>query len=94
MPPRSKGRTGRPWLRIRATVIANSDVCCICGQPVDKTLKKPDPMSPSVDHIDPLSRGGAEHDPANLRLAHYGCNSRKGNRENPLTGLGRQSRRW
>jgi 5-methylcytosine-specific restriction endonuclease McrA len=33
----------------------------------------------TVDHIIPLSKGGA-HAVANLQLAHLACNIRKGNR--------------
>lgn len=35
------------------------------------------PMSASVDHIVPLSRGG-EHSMANVQCAHLSCNSSKG----------------
>jgi 5-methylcytosine-specific restriction endonuclease McrA len=34
-------------------------------------------MSPTLDHVVPLVAGGL-HDPANVRLAHLTCNSRKG----------------
>lgn len=34
-------------------------------------------MSVSLDHVVPLSQGGA-HDPANVQLAHLTCNVRKG----------------
>jgi 5-methylcytosine-specific restriction endonuclease McrA len=30
-----------------------------------------------LDHIVPLSRGGT-HEPSNVQLAHYGCNSKRG----------------
>lgn len=33
----------------------------------------------SLDHIVPQSRGGS-HDPSNLRMAHVGCNARRGDR--------------
>jgi 5-methylcytosine-specific restriction endonuclease McrA len=54
-------------------------VCGICDQPIDRTLKHPDPNSVSLDHIQPLSLGG-EHSRANTRAAHLGCNVRRGNR--------------
>ena len=78
--PRSKGRTGRPWRRVRARVIRTETHCWICGQPVDKTLVWPDPMSATADHVDPLALGGAERQRGNLRLAHAGCNIRRGTR--------------
>lgn len=36
---------------------------------------------PSIDHVKPLSKGG-EHSWKNVRLAHYSCNIKKGNRLN------------
>jgi 5-methylcytosine-specific restriction endonuclease McrA len=51
--------------------------CGICSQSIDPSLKWPDPMSPSIDHIVPLFRGGA-HSPANCQASHLRCNVRKG----------------
>ena len=80
------GRTGRPWRRIRAQILAASDTCWLCGNRGADT----------VDHIIPLSRGGAGNDPANLRPAHKSCNSRRGAKMSwkapPETE--RQSRQW
>lgn len=53
--------------------------CNICSLPIDMTLKYPDPMSRSVDHIIPRSLGGTEA-LENLALAHFSCNSRKQNK--------------
>lgn len=48
--------------------------CAICGKPIDYTLKWPDPMSPTADHLVP-------GDPKSLlRPAHARCNSSRGNR--------------
>lgn len=57
-------------------ILATQSICGICGQPVDKTLKYPDPMSPTVDHIIPCSRGGSDG-LENLQLAHRKCNRMK-----------------
>ena len=54
-------------------------VCGLCSAPVDRNLTWPDPLSPSLDHILPLSLGG-HHTMANVQLAHLSCNVRKGNR--------------
>lgn len=54
-------------------------VCGICALPVDRALSYPDPMSPSLDHVKPLSLGG-HHVMGNVQLAHLSCNIRKGNR--------------
>lgn len=52
-------------------------VCGVCRESVDAALRWPDPMSPSLDHIVPLSRDGA-HVRLNVQLAHLSCNVRKG----------------
>ena len=53
-------------------ILATQSICGICGMPVDKSLKYPHPMSPSVDHIIPCARGGSD-DLDNLQLAHRKC---------------------
>ena len=55
-------------------------ICAICGRPVDMSLKSPDPMSPSVDHIIPINKGGHPSDINNLQLAHRACNRMKSDR--------------
>lgn len=57
-------------------ILATQSICGICGKPVDKTLKYPHPMSPTVDHIIPCNRGGSD-DLENLQLAHRSCNRQK-----------------
>lgn len=54
-------------------------LCGLCMTPVDPESAWPDPMSPSLDHILPLSRGGT-HTYENVQLAHLTCNVSKGNR--------------
>ncbi|MGW4102294.1 HNH endonuclease [Streptomyces sp. NPDC004976] len=51
--------------------------CHVCGQAVDVSLPYNDRMAPTRDHIVPRRAGGS-HDPSNLKLAHRGCNSRRG----------------
>lgn len=51
-------------------------ICQLCGEPVDPTVKAPDRRSASIDHVVPLSLGG-DDTPANVQLAHFGCNSAK-----------------
>lgn len=53
--------------------------CRICGDPIPKDAKSPDPLSASVDHRIPLSRGG-EHSYSNCQASHLRCNVSKGNR--------------
>jgi 5-methylcytosine-specific restriction endonuclease McrA len=54
-------------------------LCGLCALPLDRTLVWPDPKSPSIDHIKPLSRGGA-HEQSNCQWACLDCNLRKGAR--------------
>lgn len=61
----------------RRKILATQDICGICGKPVDKTIRYPHPMSASVDHIIPVSRGGHPSDINNLQLAHRCCNRAK-----------------
>jgi 5-methylcytosine-specific restriction endonuclease McrA len=67
---RSRGHHGRPWKRVRAEVLRASDVCWICGKG----------GATSVDHVVPVSLDPSRAlDPTNLRPAHLGCNSARGN---------------
>ena len=52
-------------------------VCGICDEPVDRALAWPNPLSVSLDHIVPVSQGGA-HSRENAQCAHLSCNVRKG----------------
>lgn len=54
-------------------------MCGICGEEIDPTLGYPEPYSVSLDHIDPVSAGGA-HTEENVRAAHLICNIVRGNR--------------
>lgn len=58
-------------------ILATQSVCGICGRPVDMTLKAPHPMSPCIDHIIPINKGGHPSDIENLQLAHWSCNRNK-----------------
>ena len=64
-------------------IIATQSVCAICGAPVDKRLKFPNPYSATIDHIIPLSRGGDPTALDNMQLAHMKCNRAKSNKTIP-----------
>lgn len=82
---RNPGRTGRPWRRARNAVLADNDVCWLCGKP----------GATSVDHVIPLNKGGPELDPANLRPAHISCNTSRKDKLVPPTRKHRTgSRDW
>lgn len=83
MPPKRIDRAPghRPAFEAaRRKILATQDICGICGKPVDKTLRSPHPMSATVDHIIPVSKGGHPSDLSNLQLAHRSCNREKSNK--------------
>lgn len=63
---------------LRKKVFATQEVCGICGRPVDKTLPAGTPLSPELDEIVPIARGGSAYDIDNLQLVHRLCNQKKG----------------
>lgn len=63
--------------RNKKKIFATQTVCGICGKPVDFSLKYPHPLSPCIDHIIPIVRGGHPSDLDNLQLAHWTCNRQK-----------------
>ena len=68
------------WQQVRKRAIASKDpVCALCGGAIDMDAPAQQPMSCQVDHIIPVSRGGAPYDIDNLQLTHARCNRIKGN---------------
>jgi 5-methylcytosine-specific restriction endonuclease McrA len=55
----------------------DSWMCGLCREPVAKSRRYPDLMSPTIDHIVPMVLGGG-HTRANTQCAHFLCNSLKG----------------
>tara|TARA_Y100001958_G_scaffold138805_1_gene112264 strand:+ start:735 stop:1565 length:831 start_codon:yes stop_codon:yes gene_type:complete len=49
-------------------------------EPIDRTLRYPEPLSASLDHIVPLSKGG-ENSAENFQASHLVCNISIGNRK-------------
>jgi hypothetical protein len=96
-PPRSKGRTGRPFRRLRDRLKASGAPCWVCGHHIDLSLPWWDPWSFSVDHIVPLVAGGAPLDGANVASAHRRCNQLRSYGAvpvGPAEGPVRASRAW
>lgn len=55
--------------------------CWLCGGAIDYDTSR-QKLSHSVDHVKPVSLyPELENDVSNMRHAHYGCNSSRGNRE-------------
>ncbi|MEU9285978.1 HNH endonuclease [Streptomyces sp. NPDC048275] len=67
------------YRKVRARILAESDVCIVCGHAA----------ADAVDHIHPVSKGGAKVDPDNLAPIHGNagcpvclrkCNNEKGDK--------------
>lgn len=71
--------SGTIWARIRQMVLTDNPNCTRCGQPAD-----------TVDHIKPLSLGGAPLDLRNLRSMCRSCNSSRGNATRNRTPTSRE----
>lgn len=72
-----RGATGETERFTVTDLAAISTTCGLCGITVDMSLTYPEPMSPSIDHITPLSKGGT-HQLSNAQLTHLRCNIQKG----------------
>ncbi len=67
-----------PYQKNKKRIFSSLNVCALCGKPVDFSLKWPDPMSATIDHIIPVSKGGSPDAIENMQLAHLSCNRVKG----------------
>lgn len=73
--------------RFKMKIVFKRDkgICQICDQPTIRAARKNkftgqiDGRSPTLDHIVPRSKGGSSHTD-NLRLAHYECNHKLGDK--------------
>lgn len=61
----------------KKVLLKTQNTCGICGKPIDRKLKAPHPLSPVVDHIIPVKKGGHPSSMDNLQLAHWTCNRQK-----------------
>ena len=77
MRPERQGSHRANYERNKKRILATQNICGICGKPVDKSLKYPHPMSPTIDHIIPVAKGGHPSSLSNLQLSHMGCNRQK-----------------
>ena len=55
---------------------SSGEKCALCSEPLSRSTAWPDPKFASVDHIIPLSKGGA-HAQDNLQYACLSCNLQK-----------------
>jgi hypothetical protein len=93
------GRKGNPYWKARQKVLANATHCAICGGELDFNALPRSPRSPSVDHIitlkalrqyPPTERHRLSTSPENMRPAHYGCNSSRGDGRTTNTSTARR----
>jgi 5-methylcytosine-specific restriction endonuclease McrA len=75
----STGRNTATRDRDRRTIARTKPPCGICEQPIDYTLKSPDPASFEVDHIIALHNGGLDV-LENKQASHRKCNRDKWHR--------------
>ena len=72
--------------RHRAIIRRGEPPCALCGEPIDYTLKYPDLLSYTVDHIVPIGRNPTPERMAELDVisnkqpAHFKCNRDKWDR--------------
>lgn len=78
--PDHDGKHRPQYERNKKIIFATQEFCAICGKRVDFSLKYPDRMCATVDHIVPVSKGGHPSDISNMQLAHFACNRAKGNK--------------
>lgn len=89
-------RNGRPYRALCDWLRAQRLPCWLCGHNIAYEITGRDagkhPLAFTLDHEQPLSKGGDLLDRANARAAHRRCNSSRGNRSS--LPQQRASRRW
>lgn len=74
---RARGAVVQYPYRLDAIYERDAWICWICGTPVDRGAVVPFHQAPTVDHVLALALGG-DDTAANVRLAHFICNTRRG----------------
>ena len=72
----STGRSTTVRDQHRSSIRRTRPPCGICGEPIDYTLKSPDPGSFEVDHVLALHNGGTDT-LDNKQASHRACNRAK-----------------
>jgi hypothetical protein len=77
MPPVSRNGPGHRAYRAKTKRLrAQSAVCWLCGEAIDRGLPAKHPRSWTADHVEALAQGGELL--GELRPAHLDCNARRG----------------
>lgn len=91
-------RNGRPYRTLCKKQRALLLPCWWCGEPIRYDITGPLAQRHrdafTLDHAEPLSKGGELLDPENARSAHRRCNSARGNRTDAARQPIRSSRKW
>jgi hypothetical protein len=59
-------------------------LCALCGEELDLEAVHPEPLAPTVEHLECVSWPDSAGDvPSNCAVAHYRCNCQRGDRPNP-----------
>lgn len=86
-------KNGNDRRRVSGHVKARREPCCICSEPIDYTLRWPNPRSFSVQHV--ISRSvkpSLMFDVTNCKAAHLDCNQSQGTE--PMITERVTSRKW
>jgi len=77
-----------PTVTLKSLIERDEGICYLCGEPIDESdytikngVKCLGLNYPSIDHVIPVVKGGT-HTWDNVRLAHMGCNAKKGAKYN------------
>jgi hypothetical protein len=90
-----RGENSRLWREIAKRQRAKGLPCFHCGQPIDYSLKWPDPGSFSADHLKPyVTNAELRYDPGNVVSSHLRCNQTKGASSHYSAGLGNLSEKF
>jgi 5-methylcytosine-specific restriction endonuclease McrA len=73
---RGDPRNGRPYQRLKAA-LRGEQPCWLCHELILDDVDWRHPLSRTIDHIVPVTRGGDPLNPANCLPAHRRCNNRR-----------------
>jgi hypothetical protein len=67
-----------------AQLVERDGTCCVlCNGELDFTVTYPEPLAPTVEHLECISWGIAGDEPSNVALSHWDCNNRRQDKPHP-----------